>query len=230
MRISAAEQRVGDPATALKGAVEERAWSQLRELRVLTNPINLTTDWENTILFAFLLGLYAGRRRWFENVDERRRAFAALMAVGALLALGAKAYQRLNLDWGAEAGAMSVRGPNVGVTLFYVSIITLLVSRGGTASRVLRLLAPAGRMGLTNYLVQSVVMQLVFFEPYGLRLPDPGTTLMVPLHVLLFLGIQVPLSHWWLRRFKFGPAEWLWRSLTYGSAQPMRTRARVSAN
>jgi uncharacterized protein len=80
-------------------------------------------------------------------------------------------------------------------------------------------------MGLTNYLMQSLVMTLVVFQPYGLRLPDPGTTLMIGVHVLFFLGVQVPLSRWWLSRFRFGPAEWVWRSLTYGSPQPMRNSA-----
>ncbi|WP_253910447.1 DUF418 domain-containing protein [Pyxidicoccus fallax] len=42
----------------------------------------------------------------------------------------------------------------------------------------------------------------------------------------LLFALQVPLSQWWLARFRFGPAEWLWRSLTYGRAQPMRLAPR----
>ena len=85
-------------------------------------------------------------------------------------------------------------------------------------------LAPAGRMALTNYLMQSLVCTLVFYG-YGLgyfeRLPRAW---QVPFVLALFC-LQVLLSRWWLRRFRFGPMEWLWRSLTYLKLQPMRLRS-----
>lgn len=85
-------------------------------------------------------------------------------------------------------------------------------------------LAPAGRMALTNYLMQSLVCTLVFYG-YGLgyfeRLPRAW---QVPFVLALFC-VQVLLSRWWLRRFRFGPMEWLWRSLTYLKPQPMRVGA-----
>ncbi|HEX7804140.1 MAG TPA: DUF418 domain-containing protein [Pseudoxanthomonas sp.] len=85
-------------------------------------------------------------------------------------------------------------------------------------------LAPAGRMALTNYLLQSLVCTLVFYG-YGLgyfeRLPRAW---QIPFALALF-GAQVLLSRWWLRHFRFGPMEWLWRSATYLKPQPMRIRA-----
>ena len=82
-------------------------------------------------------------------------------------------------------------------------------------------LAPAGRMALTNYLVQSIVCTLVFYG-YGLgffeHLPRVW---QVPVALGLF-AIQVLYSQWWMARFRFGPAEWLWRSITYWKLQPMR--------
>ena len=84
--------------------------------------------------------------------------------------------------------------------------------------------APAGRMALTNYLMQSIVCTLVFYG-YGLgyfqQLPRAW---QVPFVFALF-GMQVVLSRWWLQRFRFGPMEWVWRSLTYFTPQPMRLRA-----
>ncbi|WP_374472928.1 DUF418 domain-containing protein [Arenimonas sp.] len=85
----------------------------------------------------------------------------------------------------------------------------------------LNLLAPAGRMALTNYLMQSLVMTTVFFG-YGLGCFDQLPRAWQPLLVLGFFAVQVALSHWWLARFRFGPAEWLWRAATYGSLPPMR--------
>lgn len=82
-------------------------------------------------------------------------------------------------------------------------------------------LAPAGRMALTNYLMQSLLCTLIFYG-YGLgyfeQLPRAW---QVPFVFALF-GVQVLASRWWLRHFRFGPMEWLWRSLTYLKPQPMR--------
>ncbi|WP_368562255.1 DUF418 domain-containing protein [Pseudoxanthomonas sp. UTMC 1351] len=87
--------------------------------------------------------------------------------------------------------------------------------------RLLQGLAPAGRMALSNYLLQSLVCTWIFYG-YGLgyfeRLPRAW---QVPFVVVLFAA-QVLLSHAWLRRYRFGPMEWLWRSLTYLKLQPMR--------
>ena len=91
-------------------------------------------------------------------------------------------------------------------------------------ARPLHWLAPAGRMALTNYLLQSIVCTLVFYG-YGLgyfeQLPRAW---QVPF-VLVVFALQVLLSRWWLARFRFGPAEWLWRTVTYLRPQPMRALA-----
>lgn len=79
---------------------------------------------------------------------------------------------------------------------------------------VLRVVAPAGRMALTNYLSQSVICTLIFYG-YGLgyfeQLPRAW---QLPFAVALF-ALQVAFSHWWLSRFRYGPMEWLWRAATY---------------
>ena len=82
-------------------------------------------------------------------------------------------------------------------------------------------LAPAGRMALSNYLLQSLVWTTLFYG-YGFGLwGEISRAAQLPLALLFFAG-QVIISHWWLARFRFGPAEWLWRTLTYGARQPMR--------
>ena len=88
-------------------------------------------------------------------------------------------------------------------------------------ARYLNWLAPAGRMALTNYLVQSIVCTLVFYG-YGLGFFEHMPRLwQVPFALGLF-AVQVLYSQWWLQRFRFGPAEWLWRSITYWQLQPMQ--------
>lgn len=82
-------------------------------------------------------------------------------------------------------------------------------------------LAPAGRMALTNYLMQSLVMTLLFYH-YGLGLFEQvPRAWQAPLAIGFFL-LQLGLSRWWLGMFRMGPMEWLWRAATYGRLPPMR--------
>jgi uncharacterized protein len=91
----------------------------------------------------------------------------------------------------------------------------------GPAGRWLSVLAPAGRMALTNYLMQSLVASLVFYG-YGLGLfGEVGRATQVGFVVAVFAA-QVAFSHWWLARFHHGPMEWLWRAGTYLRWPPMR--------
>lgn len=104
---------------------------------------------------------------------------------------------------------------------FYVCAVVLLF-RSPTWRRPLRLLAPVGRMALTNYIGQSVISIALF---YGLGLGwygrvGPTAAVVVCLGVFTAQGLA---SAWWLRLFRFGPAEWAWRSLTYGRRQSWRT-------
>jgi uncharacterized protein len=109
-------------------------------------------------------------------------------------------------------------GPLLGFS--YVCGLALLL-RHEAWRRRLAPLAAVGRMSLSNYLLQSLVCTTLFYA-YGFGLyGKTGPTVNLVLALGLFTA-QVLLSLWWVRRFRFGPAEWLWRSLTYGEKQPMR--------
>ena len=106
------------------------------------------------------------------------------------------------------------------MSFFYASTIILL-TQGEAWRRRLAPLAAVGRMALSNYLLQSLICTMIFYS-YGLALfckVRPSLGLLLTIIICL---IQIPLSVWWLRRFQFGPIEWLWRSLTYWQRQPMR--------
>ena len=119
---------------------------------------------------------------------------------------------------GLVAGALMCLG--------YVAWVMWLLARP-FGQRWLAWLAPAGRMALTNYLVQSIVCTLMFYG-YGLGFFEHLPRLwQIPFALGLF-SIQVMYSQWWLQRFRFGPVEWLWRSLTYLKPQPMRLTAAVA--
>lgn len=98
---------------------------------------------------------------------------------------------------------------------------TILLALGFCAAVVgckmpfLRVFAPVGRMALSNCLAQSLVLALVFFG-YGLgQIGRHGPAAALAFGVLLFL-VQAALSACWLRRYRFGPLEWGWRTLMYG--------------
>lgn len=80
--------------------------------------------------------------------------------------------------------------------------------------------APLGRMAFTNYVAQSVIFGWIFYG-YGLGLFGRlGITQSLAIGIIVYT-VQVLFSAWWLRRHRYGPLEWLWRSLMYGVRQPM---------
>jgi uncharacterized protein len=123
--------------------------------------------------------------------------------------------------------ALSLGAGLVGITLrsdIYLAFAyaaALLTWR--RSNRIVKITAPvaaAGQMAFTNYLAQSLVFG-TFFYGYGFGLfgrLDPATAAAIG--VTVYAG-QLWLSSWWLKRYRFGPFEWIWRSLTYGWPQPM---------
>ena len=102
---------------------------------------------------------------------------------------------------------------------------TLLAQRFPAAAPVQRL-AAVGRMALTNYLAQSIIMTAIF---YGLALYGE-LGLLPSLAILAAVWVaELSWSKLWLSRFPYGPAEWLWRRLTYGRRTDLRTKGRGSA-
>jgi uncharacterized protein len=106
------------------------------------------------------------------------------------------------------------------ISLMFVSLIVLFV-KSGKAQWITQGLSATGRMALTNYLMQSILCTL-FFYGYGLGYYGHLERYQQFLFVIVIWIIQICYSVIWLRYFRFGPFEWLWRSLTYLSFQPFR--------
>ena len=75
-------------------------------------------------------------------------------------------------------------------------------------------------MALSNYLGQSLICTTLFY-PYAFGLWGLGAAATFPLDLAIF-AFQLAFSAWWLKRYRFGPAEWVWRSLTYSSVQLLK--------
>jgi uncharacterized protein len=188
-----------------------------------------------SVLGLFVLGAWFVRSgaivRPGEHLALFRRLFGFGLALGLPIAVAAMfagaADGMTDFDLRFVAGTSMMAVANLLVALGYLSGLVLLVQRPAWRRR-LRPLAAAGRMALTNYLLQSIVCTTLFYGyGFGLfgRVPRATQVLLV---VAIWLG-NLALSVWWLKRFRFGPAEWLWRSLTYGRAQPMRLERPAAA-
>jgi uncharacterized protein len=210
-------------AASFTSSVTGRWQSYQRNLRNLFSRQSLLGD----IPAFFLIGFVVGRRRILQEASKHRKGLARAAMLGLIMSVAGAV-----LIWGVKPKPgflenLAWSGSDYGTTLFYIAAISLGVTFHAAVARVFRVLAPAGRIGLTNYLLQSTTMMLLFSH-YGASLPRPTTTLWLGFNLIFYFGLQVPFSHWWVKRFQFGPAEWVWRSLTYGKPQPMRLEGRAA--
>jgi len=81
--------------------------------------------------------------------------------------------------------------------------------------------AAVGRMALTNYLLESVLCTLFFYN-YTTGLYGRVGPAMALIPTVVLFAAQIVFSNWWLKRYRFGPMEWLWRGMTYGKFPAMR--------
>jgi uncharacterized protein len=102
----------------------------------------------------------------------------------------------------------------------YIGLI-MLICKSGVLSALMTGLARVGQMALSNYLMQTVICNLVFLG-FGFGLAGQLQRAEIYLVVIGVWVFQYGFSVWWLSRFRFGPLEWLWRSLTYGKRQALR--------
>lgn len=212
----------GELADALRiygsGTYEEIRRYSWHEWRVFS-PIYLSLFTVTPALF--LAGVVIWRSGVLRQVEAHRERLVHVALVG--LAAGA-ILTAVSLDVGPTRSAMmaSFLAAGVAPAVFaagYGASLLLLALRGW-APALLRAFAAGGRMAFTNYLVQSAVFTTLFFG-YGFGLMDRIGAAAAFAWGLAAYAAQLAFSRWWLARFRFGPLEWAWRSLTYGSAQPM---------
>jgi len=198
--------------------VENAMWVRYwYETAIFTWPTNLT---------LFLFGFLAGRHHVIPTLAGRPRALLAIVPVGLLASAVfyliikqlAAASAPTALD--RLAGGLSFTFHCWGLSSAYAA--TLLLALG--SPRGIRLLSPlagVGRMALTNYLMQAgvIVPLCLAFGWFDTFTPTRSLLLAFALFAL-----QLPFSVWWLRHYRFGPAEWVWRVLTYGRLPPMRSQ------
>jgi len=165
------------------------------------------------------LGVLSGER----SVGFYRKMLAIGYLVGLPLtifsAIDANAHQFDPLHAMRVGGIANYWG-SVIVAFGHIGLVMLVV-KTGALQRLMARFAAVGRMALTNYLMHSVILTTVFYG-YGLGLYGSVPRFWQMGFVLAVISLQLLLSPWWLSRYRFGPVEWLWRSLTYWKRQPFR--------
>ena len=143
------------------------------------------------------------------------------------LGLPLTAYSAINLHahdfdplYELQVGMMPNYYGSLIVGLGHIGLVMLLI-KTGFVQNLLRRFAAVGRMALTNYLMHSVILTTVFYG-YGLNLYAEVGRFAQMGFVVAVIVLQLYSSPWWLARYRFGPVEWLWRSLTYWQRQPMK--------
>lgn len=192
----------------------------------------LLVAWIVYALGRFALGAAIGRSGILDDVAGhlpllRRVALVALPA-GLVLALIVRLWAGDHWDpfamgEGTETLGDILRSPAaILLAAGYASAIVFAL-HGGWGTRFWKALAPVGQMALTNYLAQGLIYGFVLFGVGpGLALAGKIGTSLVLLICVAFFAFQVAFSHWWLARYRFGPMEWVWRTLTYGERPQLR--------
>ncbi len=180
------------------------------------------------VLGMFLIGVWLDRRDVFRDPDGNRRLLTRTVVWGGATGLPAN----VAVAWIGEGqaalpatgrGLLQTTLSAVGVpalALAYAAAIALVMLRPAGRSRWTAL-APMGRMALTNYLLQSVAGMGIFYG-LGMGLLGRVRPLAVCGIALVVFAVQVVLSRVWMARFAYGPAEWIWRRLTYRGPVPFR--------
>ncbi|MDB6117737.1 MAG: hypothetical protein JWO08_1518 [Verrucomicrobiaceae bacterium] len=170
-----------------------------------------------------LLGIASWRSGILKQPARHRRLLAGIF--GCFTAVGALATSMI--FWSASTGRALPVPPALVDAFSYVPLALGLTAglvlwlNWSSAGPIAHLFAAAGQMALTNYLMQSLVFSLVFYG-FGLGLfgrLSPASAGLIGIGVF---ALQLVASRTWLRHYRFGPMEWLWRSFTYRQAQPMR--------
>lgn len=212
---------------ALGEAIHGASHLEVMKQQAIYPPVFISAFWPHYFAWLignFLLGYVAGQLRWFERDGaDHLPAFRRLFWVGTVIGGGATIATMFFATGGLRGYELTTVGEMAfslinpldyaGLAMMFTGAVVLLAQRPWWRS-AFAILAPLGRMPLTTYLSQSLICTFIIYG-WGLG----AITWLADIDYLV-LGlaifiVQIGLSHLWLRRFKYGPLEWLWRYAVY---------------
>ena len=208
------------------GWLEQMAYRVPSSLKFQTFIFIIWFGWRAGGLMLIGMALF----KWGVLTAQRsKRFYLTLMGVGFGLGLPVVSYgvvRNFAAQWTFEFSMFFGWQFNYWGSLFvalgYIGTV-MLICKSIRLEKFTRPFAAVGRMALTNYLVQTLICTTIFYG-HGLGLfgqVERREQILIVIGVWMF---QLFVSSTWLRFFRFGPAEWLWRSLTYLKFQPMRSQ------
>ena len=227
--LSAWSQKLGEGYTqhSWLAVAHIRLWDWTQFIRLFLPQMVLM------LFFTFLVGLWVWSTGVLQDPASHRTTIARVARWGLVLGVAMNvlaAYTTSVVDsllphWG---WAKLVLPPIAAANVFGAIVLALgigaalvLLWQDATWQARLRPLTAVGRMGFTSYIMQSFICTFLFYG-WGLGWYNTvGPARGIAIGLVIF-SVQIALSNWWLRRFRFGPLEWVWRSATYLSAGPFR--------
>lgn len=160
------------------------------------------------------------------SAERSLRFYAAMLVVGYGIGIPLGLYELGILSsgqYGKLASAEAARTYEISRLAMVAGHLglVLIVVKLRIAAWLQRGLAAAGQMALTNYIGQTLICTFLFYG-FGLGLYNQFERYQLYLLVAAIAVVEIVFSVLWLRRYRFGPLEWAWRSLTYWKVQPMR--------
>lgn len=183
-----------------------------------------------SVLAMFLIGMYFGKRQILQNLASNIPLFKKIFWWGLIIGvIGNFTYSSLILSlprfeptftlfiasFGQVVGAPAL-------SLFFIAAFALLLNSNQN-NNLLNYLAAPGRMALSTYLLQSIICTTIFYG-YGFGLFGKVGKVTGLILVIVIYGIQIFITNLWMKKFQYGPAEWLWRWLTYLKNLPWQNR------
>lgn len=185
------------------------------------------------VLGMFLIGYVIGRSDFYKNLAQNKKILYWTIGLGLLIGLPANfglAYHMSNFD--DDYFDLKINGwyetiyyalGVVPLALAYVGLL-MLSFQTTIGKKILLLISPVGKMAFSNYLMHSLIGNFVFLGAGLGYMGQVGPIYLTLFAIVVFL-FQIILSTIWLNYFQYGPIEWVWRSLTYNKAQPIRVNS-----
>jgi len=172
------------------------------------------------VLGIFVIGLWTGRQLLINKIHENRPFLIRTAIVGLLLGIpmniifAMETPNILDNSWYPIVDETITTFRYIILTAGYVALFMLLFQTG-VKDLLNRMFSAVGRTALSNYILQSIIGIFLFYD-VGLGLGKHLGLALLTLFVVVIFLFQIVISELWLRRYKFGPIEWIWRMLTYG--------------
>ncbi len=169
------------------------------------------------VMGTFILGYFLASTEFFTKHSRSLKLLITFLLFGVLSTIFMKIIDDSMYQFSTTAAQflykLVVYARQVFLCLFYICLLSTIAGTS-PGKKVLNYLKPVGRMALTNYIMQTVVCLIVFYN-FGFNLFGRLGLVTIVFIVIGIVTLQIVLSTIWFKYFRFGPLEWLWRTLTY---------------